>query len=262
MTDETTKMHPVMERMEQGRPLDIPELHFKDDTKFYILGLSPNAARLSVRFWHRTTLGDLGHRFHQHWRDLKIDGLRSTQPPAIWLLLTRMAPARRNEQGQVKYDTKHVPPNLAGEVMRAILTGGRYPGTLLSNLVMRVRADGVLDRVRVSLIKATIVRAMRLDGRLPQEDYLMRTDPDDPNPARRLGRLFAVLERAQLAALGDKINTTIKDKFLGAAAATPGQVFVGLVKNAQHHTKRLRNGHSDAGWIKDFEPCPSRRLRS
>ena len=79
----------------------------------------------------------------------------------------------------------------------------------------------------------------------------MRTDPNDTNPARRLGRLFAVLERAQVTALGGNINTTIKDKFLGAAAATPRQVFVGLLKNSQHHTKRLRHGHSDASWIKD-----------
>lgn len=249
--DVTAEMRPVLKRMEDGEPLEAPELHIKDATRFYILGLSPNAARLSVRFWHQTTLGELGKRFHEHWRDLRMDAVRSAKPFALWLLLSRVAPARTNEQGQVKYDSKRIPPNLAGETMRAILLGGRYPGALLMNIVMRVRTDGMLDRIRVSLIKAAIVRAMRLDGRLPQEDYLMRTDPEDPNPARRLGRLFAVLERAQLAALGDKINTTIKDKFLGAAATTPGQVFVGLIKNSQHHTKRLRNGHADAAWIKD-----------
>jgi CRISPR-associated protein Csd1 len=127
----------------------------------------------------------------------------------------------------------------------------RFPGSLLSTLVMRTRTDHLLDSIRISLIKAVIVRNMRIDGRLPMEDYLVRSDPNDPNPARRLGRLFALLERAQLAALGDEINTTIKDKFLGAAATTPGQVFVGLLKNSQHHTKRLRNGHSDATWIED-----------
>jgi CRISPR-associated protein Csd1 len=144
-----------------------------------------------------------------------------------------------------------VSPVLSGELMRAVLSGGRYPGSMLSTLVMRIRTDGYLGRLRVPLIKATLVRAMRLENRLPQEDYLVRSDPNDPNIARRLGRLFAVLERAQTTALGGDINTTIKDKFLGAAAATPGQVFVGLIKNAQHHTKRLRNGHSDATWIKD-----------
>lgn len=80
----------------------------------------------------------------------------------------------------------------------------------------------------------------------------MRPDPDDPNSARRLGRLFAIIERIQLASLGDEVNATIKDKFLGAAAATPARVFPGLLlKNAEVHLKRLRNGHSDAKWVRD-----------
>lgn len=248
-TSETAKLKAVFDVIAEGRPLR--DAGLDEDMTFYILGLSPNAARLSVRFWHVSTLGHLYAAFRQHWDDLRIDCIKWNRPPALWQIVQRTAPARKNEKGVVKYDSKHVPPNLVGELMRAILTLGRYPGSLLTNLVMRVRTDGVLDRIRVALIKATIVRAMRLDKRLPKEDYLMRTDPDDPNPARRLGRLFAVLERAQLAALGDKINATIKDKYLGAAAATPAQVFVGLIKNSQHHTKRLRNGHADAQWIKD-----------
>ena len=242
----------IMQYVAKGRPLDSPELHLDPATRFYILGLSPNAARLSVRFWEMTTLGDLGAAFYQHWQDLKLD-LRGTQgaPPSVAALALRTAPARRDASGKVKYAFDDVSPLLAGELTRAILSRGRYPGSLLSTLVMRIRTDGHVDRQRIALIKATLVRAMRVDNRLPQEDYLVRTDPNDANVARRLGRLFAVLERAQLTALGGDINTTIKDKFLGAAAATPGQVFVGLLKNAQHHTKRLRNGHSDATWIKD-----------
>jgi CRISPR-associated protein Csd1 len=249
---ETTLLKTHMDAFAKGRPLPNTELKLDPATRFYILGLSPNAARLSVRFWEMTTLGGLGQAFYQHWQDLRIDTppARGT-PPSIPALTLRTAPARRDRQDNIKFSFDDVSPLLSGELMRAVLTGTRYPGALLSNLVMRVRTDGVLDRIRVSLIKATIVRAMRLEQRLPKEDYLVRTDPNDPNTARRLGRLFAVLERAQLAALGDNINTTIKDKFLGAAAATPGQVFVGLIKNAQHHTKRLRNGHADAGWIKD-----------
>lgn len=242
----------VMEMIANGLPLSSPELNLDPGTRFYVLGLSPNAARLSVRFWEATTLGALGKAFHQHWRDLAIETPPpSGGPPSIASCVLRTAPARRDRNDQMKFSFDDVSPVLAGELMRSILSGGRYPGALLSNLVMRTRTDGHLDRVRVSLMKATIVRTMRLENRLPKEDYLMRSDSDDINPPRRLGRLFAVLERAQLAALGDNINTTIKDKFLGAAAATPGQVFVGLVKNSQHHTKRLRNGHADAKWIKD-----------
>jgi len=117
-----------------------------------------------------------------------------------------------------------------------------------------VRSDHLLDSLRISMVKAVIVRDMRKEGRLPKEDYLVRSDPDDPNPARRLGRLFALIERAQLAALGDKVNTTVKDKYLGSCAATPAQVISKLILAAEeHHLKRLRNGHSDADWIKDAE---------
>jgi CRISPR-associated protein Csd1 len=250
---ETDKLRrQIMDHIAKGRPLDKPELHLDPGTRFYILGLAPNAARLSVRFWEMTTLGALGEAFYQHWRDLRIETRFSPgQQPALAALALQTAPARKGANDEFKLSFDDVSPLLAGELTRAVLSGGRYPGSLLSTLVMRIRTDGYLGRLRVPLIKATLVRAMRLENRLPQEDYLVRSDPNDPNVARRLGRLFAVLERAQLTALGGDINTTIKDKFLGAAAATPGQVFVGLLKNAQHHTKRLRNGHSDAKWIKD-----------
>jgi CRISPR-associated protein Csd1 len=246
--DSAAKMRPVMQRMEQGRPLDVPELHFRDNTKFYILGLSPNAARLSVRFWHRTTLGDLGNRFHQHWRDLRIDGLRWVQPPAIWLLLTRIAPARRNEQGQIKFDSKHIPPTLAGELTRAILTGSPYPRTLLSNLLMRLRTDRVVDGLRVALIKACLVRAMRLrDDDQPKEVYVS-LNREELNPAYRLGRLFAVLEKSQEAAL-EGVNATIRDRFYGSASATPAAVFPILIRNGMHHLAGLRKGRG-ARWVK------------
>jgi CRISPR-associated protein Csd1 len=244
----------VMSLVEKGRPLESPELNLKPDTRFYILGLSPNAARLSVRFWEATTLGAIGRAFHQHWQDLRMDQPAPRgRPPSVANSALMTAPARRNKSGQVKFSFDDVSPLLGGELMRAILTGRRYPGALLSNLVMRIRTDQHINRLRVSLIKAAIVRALRMDGNLPTEDYLVRTDPNDPNPARRLGRLFAVLERAQLAALGDNINATIKDKYIGSAAATPALVFPFLVKNSNHHTARLRRGHADADWIEDAQ---------
>jgi CRISPR-associated protein Csd1 len=244
----------VMNLVEKFRPLEAPELNLKPETRFYILGLSPNAARLSVRFWEATTLGAIGEAFYQHWRDLRMEQPAPPgRPPSVANCALMTAPARRNKAGQVKFSFDDVSPLLGGELMRAILSGGRYPGALLANLVMRVRTDHHINRLRVSLIKAALVRAWRIDGKLPEEDYLVRSDPNDPNPARRLGRLFAVLERAQLAALGDGINATIKDKYIGSAAATPALVFPFLVKNANHHTARLRRGHADANWIEDAQ---------
>ncbi len=247
----------VMQRIEKGQPLENAELHLATGTRFYILGLSPNAARLSVRFWEATTLGRLGEAFHEHWQDLRMETPpRRGLPPSIAALALRTAPARKDNNNRVKFSFDDVSPLISGEIMRAVLTRGRYPGSLLANLVMRVRADHEIY-TRAPLIKACLVRTMRLNGRLPlradgtpDKEYLMRSDPDDPSVPRRLGRLFAVLERTQAAALGDNINATIKDKYLGAAAATPGRVFPGLIANAAHHTARLRKGHSDAKWVK------------
>jgi CRISPR-associated protein Csd1 len=238
----------VMERIEKGHPLEEPDLKLAEGTRFYILGLAPNVSRLSVRFWEATTLGALGNAFHQHWCDLWMDGLTWRQPPALWQLLARTAPARRNAQGVLKYSLKQIPPNLAGELTRAILTGRAYPRTILPNVLMRFRSDHELDGLRVALVKAAIVRDMRRNiPDLPKETYVS-LNRDDPDPAYRLGRLFAILEKTQQAAL-DNVNATIRDRFYGSASATPCAVFPILIKNGMHHLAGLRKGRG-ARWVK------------
>ena len=227
--------------------------------RFYVLGLAPNAARLSVRFYFEDNFGVLTANYQRYLADMAFNPWPQGRKLTLASSVLRTAPARI-ENRQLKFDRDQVSPLLAGELLRSVLTASRFPGGLLSLLLLRIRADQVLDATRVALIKGFISRAMRLDGRLPtnsdgtpKEDYLMRSDPDDPNPARRLGRLFALIERAQLTALGDDINATVKDKFLSAAAATPRQVFSALLENAEnHHLKRLRNGHSGANWVADI----------
>lgn len=246
-------------QLRAGRPLARIEPRFTGDVRFHVLGLAPNAARLVVRFFWEGSFGELAARYATYLRDVALEPAPERPLFSIYAATLRTAPARHDANGRITFDKDAISSLVSGELLRAVLTGGRFPRGLLPLLVMRVRSDHVLDRIRLALIKGLIVRDMRLKGQLPKrpdgtpmEDYLMRSDPDDPNPARRLGRLFALIERAQLAALGDDINATVKDKFLGAAAATPGRVFPMLIGNAEtHHLKRLRNGHSDARWIKD-----------
>lgn len=244
--------------MRDGKSLNQIAPHLEVGVRIHLLGLAPNAARLSVRFYWEDSFGTLARNYAAYLRDIALEPAPERPIFSIRAAVLRSAPAEiRN--GALKYDGDRVSPLLAGELARAILTGARFPRSLLGLLLLRIRSDHVLDRIRISLIKALILRDMRLEQRLPQrpdgtpmEDYLVRSDPDDPNTARRLGQLFALIERAQLAALGDGINATVKDKFLSAAAATPGRVFPGLLMNVEnHHLKRLRNGHSDASWIKD-----------
>lgn len=246
--------------LRDGKPLREIAPRLEQGVRIFLLGLSPNAARLSVRFYWEGDFGTLARHYADYLRDVAMEPAPARPVFSIRAATLRTAPAE-TRNGQLKYDSDRVSPLLSGELLRAIISGARFPRALLGLLVLRVRSDHVLDRIRISLIKGLILRDMRLDGRLPKnadgsdnKDYLMRADPDDPNPARRLGRLFALIERAQLAALGDGINATVKDKFLAAAAATPGRVFPNLLMNAEnHHLKRLRNGHSDADWIKDAD---------
>ncbi len=236
----------AMERIEKGLPLDAPDLKLREGTRFYILGLAPNQARLSIRFWEATTLGTLGKAFHQYWQELEIaDPPRRGPPPLLWQVLSCTSPSRRGSDGKPKYSTADVSPKLAGDFLRAVLNPERpYPATVLSTLVMRIRSDGHIDRRRVELLKACIVRAKRIAGTLTDKEYLMRTDPNDENPARRLGQLFAVLDNAQYQSLGE-VNSSLADKYLGAAAATPALIFPSIIQNARRHCRRMQRGHSD-----------------
>ena len=222
----------LMVQLEAGRALrDIaPQLN---DLRTYILGLSPNAARLSVRFWHVGTLGELAGHFQQHWKDLRLAPTRFDKSPPLWRLLRELA-----AQGEAK----NIPPNLAGEVMRAILIGGRYPRSLLTQTLMRIRADRGDDKVhelRVALLKAVIVRDLRKDAPTTKEDHLVSLDLEDRNPGYRLGRLFAVMEAAQAQAISG-VNASIRDRFYGSASATPAHVFPLLLRGVQDHLSKIR----------------------
>lgn len=214
--------------IESGRPLAEVAPAVREDTRFHVLGLAPNAARLSIRFWYEDTIGTIGERIRQHWQDLRLEPTPWRTSPAVWRLL--------RETG-VQGKSENVPPTLAGALMRAILGGGRYPQSLLAAVIGRMRADGRINGLRVAICKACLARDYRLG--FAKEDVPVSLDTDETNPAYRLGRLFAVYERVQRSALGS-VNATIKDRYFGAASATPAAVFPLLVRNAAHHLATLR----------------------
>ena len=123
----------ILNQMTKGRPLEEAAPDLRPGTRFFVLGLAPNAARIAIRFWHEDTLGNLARRFEEHFRDLAIEPTPWRTPPAIWRLLFETAVQRKAE---------NIPAHLAGEVMRAILTGNRYPRALLAAVITRMRADG------------------------------------------------------------------------------------------------------------------------
>lgn len=242
---EATKLGSLLAQVADGRPLkDIaPEL--EPETQFYVLGLAPNAARLSVRFWLVDSLEHLTKHYAQHYRDLDI------QPapwkgiaPSIWWLTLQTAPIHG-----ARPKSEDVLPQLAGEMMRAIITGQRYPRSLLNNIVMRFRSDGHINGLRVALCKAVLAREARLamHTNSNKQEVSVSLDKSSSHPGYLLGRLFAELESAQRGALGKELNATIRDRYYGAASATPASVFPMLLRNVQNHLSSMRK--KDKGGI-------------
>ncbi len=224
--DAINEMRAALVNLSEGRAGDDPRLD--PEARIYMLGLAPNAARLSVRFWCPGTMGGFARHVTQFWQDLDLAPTPWKGPPAVWSLLYETALLRKAE---------NIPPLLGGQVMRAVLTGQPLPRMLLSAVIGRIRADGDINGRRAAICKAVINRTSR------QEEIPVSLDPENTNPAYRLGRLFAVLERAQSSALPG-LNATIKDRYFAAASATPARVFPLLVKNATHHLALLKKGES------------------
>ena len=202
------------------------------DVRFFVLGLSPNAARLSVRFWHVDTVAGLWGKIGRHFADLRIVRAYENEPEFIpmWLLLK--ACAKRE-------DLDNLSPLLSGALMRSILTGAAYPQALLSAVVSRIRAEQKITYARAALIKACLVRNARLSGQTLEVSVSL--NEHSTNTAYRLGRLFAVLEKLQQEAIPGA-NSTIKDRYYGSASATPRSVFPVLLRLAQHHAQKAEYG--------------------
>lgn len=229
----------------QGR--ELPEIDA--DNPFYVLGLSPNSSRLSVRFWHMSTVGDIKDRVGEHLRDLEIVRLSPKQPehPPLWMLLVETA-----AQGK----QKNIPPLLAGELTRSMLTGRPYPRSLLSVVIGRIRSDKQVGYLRAAIIKACLGRQYRLNQTYRDNPKSMEVtvslDTQSTNTAYRLGRLFAVLEDLQRAALPG-LSATIRDKYLSAASSAPRASFPNLLRNAQNHYSKLRKQEGKAGLAGFFD---------
>lgn len=231
---EAQKVFYILKQVAKGRPLHKVAPELSPDTRFYILGLAPNAARISIRFWLDTSFGQLAAHLAQHWQDLALEPKAWKTPPSVWRLLLETAVKFKNGEGRYdKPKAENISPVLAGEMTRAVISGTPYPLSLLSQLIARIRADGDANGLRIAMIKAVLQRRFR------NEEVPMSLNTESPNTAYQLGRLFAVLERIQYQALGE-LNAGIADRYYGSASAVPFSVFPRLLAGAKHHLSRLR----------------------
>lgn len=231
--NEAAQLKPLIDQIAKGRPLQEIAPDIDPNTRFYLLGLAPNAARLSIRYWLDTNFGELAQRMSEHFTDLSLDPLPWKTPPSIWRLLIELVPYRSGQ----KANSKDIPPHLAGEMMRSILTGDRYPHSLLAQLVLRIRTDGHISPLRVAIIKAVLHRDYR--KHLITEEIPMSLDEENDNSAYLLGRLFAVLERIQSSAI-EGANATITDRYFASASTIPYSVFPRLLAGSKNHLAKIR----------------------
>jgi len=206
-----------------------------EDTKnnhFYILGLAPNAARLSVRFFHQSTIAEFIANLRAHHDDISIirqfeeaKGTRQPEPefPANWQLLKETARV-----------SDEIPPLLGGALMRAILDNTPYPEGIYAAVLRRIRADRTINYSRAAIIKGVLTRNHK-------QTIPTMLDTENKEPAYLLGRLFSALEKTQGDALGD-LNAGLKDKYYSSASATPASVYPRILRTYPHHLAKLNGG--------------------
>lgn len=218
----------ALNNLAQG--LACEELKLDPSRPFYILGLSPNAARLSVRFFYRNSFGELMRNVNAHHDRLEIVGRPHSMMP-LWALL--------RETVNLNTTDKSPSPVLAGAVARAVFTGSAYPASLLDAVMLRIRAEREITPGRAAILKAYYLKNEHPD--CPKEVLTVSLNQASTNIPYTLGRLFAVYEAVQESA-NPGINATIKDKYFNSAAATPGMIFPILDQLCQKHLRKLDAG--------------------
>ena len=220
-------------RLAEGLPVEWQDQRLDPDTRFYILGLAPNAARLSVRFFWQNSFGTLARNITRHYERLEI--VRPAYDNFHTLPLWRLV----RETVNLNARSPEPSPRLAGDLLLAVLNDAPYPATLLDGVTLRIRADKQINRGRAAILKAWYLRNSQ-DEQLKEVMTVELNEQSNYLPYV-LGRLFSVLEAVQQCA-NPNINTTIKDRYFNSASATPATVFPLLINLSQKHLAKLDGG--------------------
>lgn len=242
----------VFENLEKGGVIDVEGVlsGISPDEKFYILGLSPNAARLSVRFFYEDSFGNILRHLKEHYDRMEVvrPAMDSIEYLGTWRMLQEIVNKKSKD--------KKPPDNIGGAAFKAILSGNRYPETLYQAVLQRITAEQddpdariyKITRGRAAIIKAYLIRNTRLSEK---EEITVGLNENSKNIPYNLGRMFAVLEHIQEESADNKINSTIKDRYFNSACATPASIFPILLKLKNSHMKKVER--KNAGIKINFE---------
>ena len=237
------ELNGVMTALCQGQNVKWDNVPLNPENRFYILGLAPNASRLSVRFFLRDSFGAFVKHYQEHQERLNIvrPSFDNKDTLSMWALLRETVnPNSRDKAPQ---------PQLVGELLRSALTGSLYPAELFMQTEIRLRAEKNITRGKAAIIKAWLLRNVvqvydqRNEKHVYEEVLTVELNEQTTYLPYRLGRLFAVMEKIQKEA-NPNINTTIKDRYFNSACATPALVFPTLVNLAQKHLNKIGGGAS------------------
>lgn len=230
-TDNQKEIKRFFENLVSGRALDLEGMRLNPKQRFSILGLSPNAARLSVRFFYQDTFGAILKNLHRHYKETEIvrPAWDDRSYLGIWsLLFETVNPKAKDKKPQ---------PSLTASLFKAILSGARYPENLYTSTLIRIRAEqGTATRGRAAIIRAYLIR--NKGKKWIKEEQFVALNEECNDIAYVLGRQFAVLEAIQKEA-SPEINTTIKDRYFNSACATPAMVFPTLIKLKESHIRKI-----------------------
>ena len=223
----------AVKKLSQGQAVDWKENHINPQNRFFVLGISPNAARLSVRFFLQNTFGEFMKNIQLHDEQMSIvvsDYVKNPHFP-VWKILRETV----NQNSK----NKSAKPQLAGDMVYSILTGLNYPATLYNNIMIRIKAERDVSIEREAIRTATIKAYLLRNYPQYKEELTVKLNFESTDQAYILGRLFSVLEDIQSVA-NPNLNTTIKDRYFTSASSTPAVVFPMLVDLAQKHLKKIK----------------------
>ena len=235
-SDNQEEIKGIFDNLKTGMPVSIGNFTLDPDQRFYILSLAPNAARLSVRFFYQDSFGNILKNLSAHYERMSI--VKPSWESREYMGVRDMLSETVNQNSKDKTPV----PNMAAFVLQAILSGARYPASLYTDVLIRIRAEqGNVTWGRAGIIKAYLIR----NGNWKEGENYMGLNEESRETAYVLGRLFSVLESIQMDA-NPGIKATIRDRYFNSACATPASIFPVLIKLKNSHMKKLERDKGGA----------------